>query len=128
MLQDHLKELERELEVTIDQKPNERAIFSLRIDPELEVEFRDLEEGIFLQSQICEVPEKNKEDLFISLSEASLLGIGAMGSIFGLTEDCKYIIVNHLIDYDVSYQQFHDILEDFINIAKIYQDEIKSQE
>jgi hypothetical protein len=127
MLQDHLKELERELDVEISGKPNEPGAYTFVVDPELEVEFKDLDEGIFLLSQISEVPRNNKEDLFVSLSEANLLGVGTKGSVFGLTKDLKYIVINHLIEQDVSYQEFHDILEDFVNIAKIYQDEIKSK-
>lgn len=127
MLQDHLRQLEAQLEISAKTSPQTPNIFTLSIDPELDVEFHKMEEGILIFSRLCSAPQANREDIFIHLSEMNLMGQGALGSIFGMTEDGKYIIMTHYIDYEVSYQQFYEILEDFVNLAKITQEEIKSK-
>ncbi|NGX57943.1 MAG: hypothetical protein K940chlam3_00844 [Chlamydiae bacterium] len=127
MLQDHLRQLEEKLEIKAVSPPADPNTFTITIDPELDVTFHNLEDGIFFESQLCEVPERNREDIFIMLSEANLMGQGSLNSIFGMTKDKKHLIMTHFIDYDVSFQQFYDILEDYVNLAKITQEEIKSK-
>ena len=127
MLQDHLRELENKLEIKLKNPPNEPGIFIFEVDEEITVYIHDLEEGTYITCQLCEVPSKNREDIFILLSELNLMGQGSLGSIFGITEDSKYLTINHLIDYDVGFLQFYEVLEDFVNIAKITLDEIRAK-
>jgi len=127
MLQDHLRELERNLETTLKTSPTEHGVFTFEVDDEITITFHDLEEGSYITCKLCETPDRNREDIFIMLSELNLLGEGSYGSVFGLTEDSKHITMNHLIEYDVAYPQFYEIVEDFVNLAKITLEDIQTK-
>jgi len=125
MLQDNLRELERNLEVSISSSPTERGVYLFELDDDITVQFYDLEEGAYLFCRLCETPQSNREDVFIKLSELNLLGEGSLGAVFGMTEDSKHLTLSRLIDYDVGYPQFYEIVEDFVNLATITLDEIR---
>jgi len=125
MLQDNLRELERNLEVSITPSPSEQGVYVFELDDQVTVQFHDLEEGTYLFCRLCEAPSTNREDVFIKLSELNLLSEGSLGSVFGMTEDSKFLTLSRLIDYDVGYPQFYEIVEDFINLAKITLEEIR---
>jgi len=127
MLQDHLRELERNLEITLKSHPTDQGVFIFEIDEDITLIFHDLEEGTYITCQLCEVPDRNREDLYIMLSELNLMGEGSLGSVFGMSEDSKHLTMSHLIDYDVGYPQFYEVVEDFVNLAKITLDDIRAK-
>ncbi len=127
MIQDHLRELERQLEIKLDTPPGEQGVFFLNVDEDVTVKFELLDEGTYMSCILCEIPKNNREDLFIMLAEMNLMGEGSLGNVFGLTKESKHLTMSRLIDYDMGYPQFFEVVEDFVNLGKITLDEIRAR-
>ncbi|PIS02082.1 MAG: hypothetical protein COT85_08065 [Chlamydiae bacterium CG10_big_fil_rev_8_21_14_0_10_42_34] len=123
MLRDFLEKLCIELAIESIPKLNEQKIYPLRLGDDL-VAIKDLDPGVSLQAQICPCPQKKKEDLFIYLMRANLLGQGTGGTRIGLDLDEKFLTLSLGLPYELNYQTFKDTVEDFVNYLIYWRDEV----
>lgn len=114
MLQDYLEQLCQELTIHPTPKPNEQKYYPFRLGKEL-VWIKDLDPGMAMQSQICLCPTQKKEDLFIYLMRANLLGQGTGNTRIGLDPDEKFLTLSLGLPYEMNYQVFKETVEDFVN-------------
>jgi len=127
MLRDDLKQLCKELEIESVPQLNDQKYYPFRVGEEL-IAIRDLDPGIALQAQICLCPTKKREDLFIYLMRANLLGQGAGGARIGLDPDEKFLTLSLGLPYEMNYQKFKETVEDFVNYLIYWRDEVKKFE
>ncbi len=125
MLEQFLKELCEELEITSIIKPNEKKLYELEVVSEVFVTFKDLNPGVWMEGKLFDSPKKKREDLFISLMQANLLGQGTGGSVIGLDKDEKFLTLSLALSYEINYRGFKDNLEDFVNYFLYWRDKIK---
>ena len=52
----------------------------------------------------------------LKVMEANLFGMGTRGGVIGLKEDGKQLTFSIEVDYTISYKDFVERLEDFINV------------
>lgn len=93
-----------------------------------------LEEGNVLISEIprgfmfkCEVAPypKVKEEIFVTHAMlGNLFGQGTKGAVLGVSLDGTTLTLTQMIDYDVEYKEFRDLLEDYINSVDLWRDEV----
>ncbi len=122
MLRDYLEKLCKELAIDVP-KLNEHQIFPFRLGKE-SIAIKDLDPGLSLQAQICEVPEKKKEELFTYVMRANLLGQGTGGSRIGLHSNEKSLTLSLGLPYELNYQMFRETIEDFVNYVIYWREEI----
>ncbi len=122
MLREYLEKLCKELEI-VPPKLNEQKIYPLKIGGE-SVAIKDLDPGIALHAQICEVATKKKEELFIYLMRANLFGQGTGGCRIGIDANEKLLTLSLGLPYEMNYQMFKDTVEDFVNYLIYWRDMI----
>jgi hypothetical protein len=77
-----------------------------------------------LHAKITLCPNTKKEDLFIYLMRANLLGQGAGGARIGLDPDEKFLTLSSGLPYEMNYQTFKETIEDFANYLIYWRDEV----
>ncbi len=123
MLRDFLAQLCKELAIEATPKLNEQNFFPFRLGKEV-IALKDLEPGLSMQGQICLCPEKKKEELFIFLMRANLLGQGTGGARIGLDSEEKFLTLSLGLPYEMNYQSFKETIEDFVNYLIYWREEV----
>lgn len=100
--------------------------FTLRND--ISVNIRDLKPGISLHSPIAPCPSPRREELFVKLSKANYLGQLTGLARIGLSADGKFLTLLAGMPYEMSYRNFREALEDFINFLLYWRSEIEQFE
>jgi hypothetical protein len=126
MLRDYLEKLCKEFSIQMP-KLNEQKIYLFHLGNE-SISMRDLDPGLALHAPICEAPMKKKEDLFIYLMRANLLGQGTGGTRIGLDPNEKFLTLSLGLPYELNYQRFRETLEDFVNYLIYWREEVKKFE
>ena len=123
MLARFLKQLCTELEIDETPRLNEQKIYPFKIGKEL-VAIQDLDPGFGLQAHIGPCPKKKKEELFIFLMRANLLGQGTGGARIGMDPDGNLLTLSLGMPYEMNYQKFKETIEDFVNYLIYWRDTV----
>ena len=123
MLRVFLEDLCKELAIEPVPKLNELKIYPFHLGSEF-IAIRDLEPGLGLQAQICSCPGNKKEELFIFLMRANLLGQGTGGARIGLDQEEKFLTLSLALPYEMNYQVFRETIEDFANYVIYWRKEV----
>lgn len=89
---------------------------------------KNLEPGISFFSVMRKLPEKKKEDLFLYLMRANLLGQGTGNCRIGIEEKEEFLTLSLGLPYEMSYQVFQESLEDFVNYLNFWREEVTKWE
>jgi len=123
MLKEFIDQVCQELDIS-PPKRNEEKAFAFSLNKEIQVLLKDLDPGVAMQAKICPCPPKKREDLFIYLMRANLLGQGTGGSRIGLGSDEKFLTLSLGLPYEMNYRAFKENLEDFVNYLIFWQTEV----
>ena len=77
-----------------------------------------------MRANISPCPYEEREDLFIYLMRANLLGQGTGGSRIGLDEEEKNLTLSLGLPYDMNYHAFKEAFEDFVNHLIYWRDTV----
>lgn len=122
MLWEYLDQFCKEL--TIDTpKKNESKSYLLKIAGE-SLKVVDLDPGVSMYAPICEVPKRKKEELFIYLMRANLLGQGTGSCRIGIDANEKFLTLCLGFPYELNYQTFKETVEDFVNYVIYWREEV----
>lgn len=124
ILEQLLEQFCQEFSIPLD-KEGKEGLFSITIGDEIHILCRQEKEKTFLQSSIEPCPEKGREELFIYLMKANLLGQGTGGSKIGLSEDDKFLTLTRVIPYELNYKELKEEIEDFSNYFLFWREEIQ---
>ena len=124
MLEKFLETLCKELSIRDVPKPNQEHEFPFRLNSEIEVILLDLSPGISMNCPLILCPQKNREDLFISLGQANLLGQGTGGCAIGLDANEKFLTLSLVLAYEINYSTFKERFESFVNYVIYWKEEI----
>lgn len=122
MMRDHLEKLCTELAIPLP-KLNAQKSYPLNVGDEC-VYIKDLDPGVGLSAKVCEAPKKKREELFIYLMRANLLGQGTGGSRIGLDGDEKFLTLSLGLPYELNYAAFRETVEDFVNYVIYWREEV----
>lgn len=125
-LDDLLEKLTTEL--SLDLPPKKDGFFTLRLSKKVEVSFLDLSPGVSMNAKIIECPKTKREDLFIYLMRANLLGQGTGGARLGMDEKKETLTLSLSLPYELEYRAFKEALEKFANYVVYWQEEIEKKE
>lgn len=122
MLRDYLEKLCKELAVATP-KLNEQKAYRLMFASDV-VHIQNLDPGCSMHARICEAPQKRKEELYTYLMRANLLGQGTGLTRIGMDEDEKFLTLSMGLPYELNYQTFREMFEDFVNYLIYWREEV----
>lgn len=126
MLRRFLEQLCKELAIDFP-KPDEQKKYPLRLGKEI-IALKDLDPGVALHGQIGPCPLKRREELFIYLMQANLLGQGTGGARIGIDQNEKVLTLSLGLPYEMNYQIFRETVEDFVNYLIYWRGEVSKFE
>ena len=126
MLQEYLKKLCKEFNIELPELNGEK-FYPFRFGEEL-ILIKDLHPGASFYASICEVPTQKKEELFMFLMRANLLGQGTGLSRIGLDANEKFLTLSLGLPYEINYPTFRDTFEDFVNYLIYWREEVAKLE
>lgn len=126
MLEELIHNLLKDIELDI--KPSKLDSLTYRIDlaPDLSVTIKATDPGYYMQIGIDRVPERETETLFLTLMEANLLGQGTGGGVLGISPDENRIVLSRKILHDLTYREFKEKMEEFVNYVEFWRMEIQN--
>lgn len=100
---------------------NDDGSYSLFLEPNLHISLREnLESGISLFTVLAPLPGEKVEDFLLKTMIANLFGRETGGGILGLDKEGKKVTFLTFLPEKLSYKDFHDCLEDFVNYAEAW--------
>ena len=120
-----IENLSSELKLKLIPKKDEKGLYQLKIGFSPQISIEELELGVFFQAPILPISQKvNKEDLFIYLMKANLLGQGTGGSVIGIDSSEQFFTLTLILPFEINYRIFHESLEDYLNYIDYWKEEI----
>lgn len=95
---------------------------------DIQVEAIQLEHSYLLKGIIGDCPQENKEAFLMRVMEANLFGKGTRGAAIGLNEEGNLLTLSLELDYNSSYKDFKEKLEDFISVIDFWRKEATSHQ
>lgn len=130
MLDNLISDLEKFMQISlIQQEEKEGVTYSLILDDNKEITLKERAGVIFIFAKLCHFIETNlssPEDFYIFASKANHPFV-AKDVTISLSPDEKYLTLSMLIDYEVNYKMFLDLLEDFANGVSYWEKELKTK-
>lgn len=114
-LNEFIKKLSYEMELEEPLKAEMKGFYTLPLGDGVTVAISKGELGLSFFSEICKCPTLKREEFLTELMHANLFGQGTSDAILGLTTKGDKITLRRDLAHEVDYQEFSDILEDFIN-------------
>ncbi len=121
MLEKYMDVLGKELEVDESMATQVPGVYTLPIAENLSVTLTDAPPNIRLSCILGPAKKQNEEAFYTRLMLGNLFGQGTKGAILGLNNDGTLLTLTQSMDYNVSYKEFKEILEDFINSIEYWQ-------
>ncbi len=122
-MKEYIKKIAKTLEIKLAKQEKDKS-YPIEITKDLEVKIWDLDPGFYFLANIAQCPQEKKEELFIYLMRANLLGQATGRCRIGMDSKEKFLTLSYLIDYELSYIDFKEKLEDFINYTNFWKKEI----
>ncbi|KIC71093.1 type III secretion system chaperone [Candidatus Protochlamydia amoebophila] len=123
MLDSFVHQLARELEMEdliISPEPN---YFTIPFADDIQVVVTQFHQSYLLKGNIGACPKNNLDQYFLKLMEANLFGRGTRGAGIGLNKEENLLTLSLELDYNISYKNFRERLEDFISILDFWRKE-----
>ena len=119
LIQQLSQELEME-EMIVSQKPGH---YILSFEKNIEVEVTQINHAYSFKGIIKTFPQENVEGFLIKVLEANLFGRGTRGAVIGLNPEGNMLTLSLELDYNSSYKDFKNKLEDFVNVINFWRQE-----
>jgi hypothetical protein len=97
--------------------------YHLPFAKEIEIEAIELEKSFLFKGIIGERPKENGDAFLLKALEANLFGIGTRGASIGMNEEGKLLTLSLELDYNSSYKDFKEKLEDFVSVIDFWRNE-----
>ena len=125
MLEPLIRKFVEDLELGEMPPKQEGNLYELVLSSEIALQLRELDPGVSFWAKIGPCPPAKKEELFILLMKANLLGQGTGGAVIGMDENENFLTLSSVLPYDMSYKTFKDALEDFANYLDYWGEELQ---
>lgn len=126
VLDEFMKQLGYEMELETPLEPEMSGVYLIPLDEGLRIVVNRIDNGLSLTCELADCPTIKREEFLQTLMEANLFGQGTSNSILGLSSNSKKITLSHHIERDIKYNEFAEILEDFINTIDFWREEARN--
>lgn len=125
MIEKFLKELQVEMELDTPFPKKAPGTWAIPLEDNLVVTLIEMEpEGLDLRCPVGPYPSENEADIIDKMLIDNLFGQGTGDAVLGMDEEGKQIVLARTVLRRIDYQEFKDILEDFLNTAEIWHEEL----
>lgn len=126
MLDSFMQQLVKEMEIEESLASDVPGVYNLPIDEEITILISEIPRGFEFTCTVCECPKKNLEEFFTSALFANLFAQGTEGCTLGLDAEGEFVTLSRTIDYEINFQEFRDMVEDFMNTVLQWKEETAS--
>lgn len=126
MLAEFMKEFSNELEAPAIAKSTPTGNYLIPLEEGIIITVSPLAVGFTFNTIIGPCPKTHKEEFFSRALLGNLFGQGTRNAILGLNEEGTHLTLANIIDYNVDYKGFKELIEDFINVLDFWREELKS--
>lgn len=125
MLEEFVEKLSRDMELEEPIKAKIPNIYAIPLEEGFTVTLTSVSpDQLKLNCTIGSCPTVEREAFFTQLLLANLFGQGTHDAILGMDIDANELTLTQNIDYHIEYKEFRDIIEDFLNIADFWRQEV----
>lgn len=103
------------------------GIYHLPLD-DLRIAISTVDNTIVISCSIAPFPKANEEGFATQIMQGNLFGKDTHDSVLGTTIDGNTLTLTHIIDYQVDYKSFKDILQDYINALDYWREQAVAQQ
>jgi len=127
-LREFMERLCEDVEIPPDflENPKEGQ-YAMPIDDETRITVSQTDEGLYFFSNVFAPPNTDKENFFMDVLEGNLFAQGTFGATLGLNETATMLTLSEVVSDEVSFNEFKDKFEDFLNTVKYWQDFAKNK-
>ncbi|MCB1108284.1 MAG: type III secretion system chaperone [Chlamydiia bacterium] len=123
VLDNHLVALYKELGIPLSLEQQDDKSYLIHIQAKAQMTVRELFPGMLFSAFVGPLPEEEKEEAFMHLMQANLLGQSTGRSRLGISN--KQIVLTLYIPDDVDYRRFKEDVEEFANYVDYWHEELK---
>ncbi len=121
MLPQFITQLKTDLGLEQALDANEDGSFSLRFEPEIDVLVKEDQDAVIsFFTKLADLPQLQVEEYLLRTMIANLFGRETGGSILGLDNEGKRVVLLDFLEREHNYTNFRDRLEDFVNYAEAW--------
>lgn len=120
MLENLIEDLGKELQITDKITSKTPGEYTIAFDKENTILLSSFEGGYLVHCSVAPCPKQNKELFYNLVMEGNLFGQASYGAVLGLSEEDNNLTLSLELDYNTSYKEFKEKIEDFLNIADFW--------
>lgn len=125
MLQQYIQHLCSDLELEESKPVGNTQNYVLNLNARLHLQFSLLGETIYIQGNVCPCPKEKREEIFIYLMRANLLGQGTGSAVLSIDEKETNIRLNKALPPSIDYSSFKYAVEEFVNYMDYWKEEVE---
>lgn len=126
-LDDYMKQLSYEMGLDDPLKVEISGNYLLPLDDQTSISIGRSQQGISFTTTVTDLPAFRRGELIHEMMDANLFGQGTINGILALDARGKQIILSRHLDHEVSYGEFNEILEDFVNLVDFWKEESQTK-
>jgi hypothetical protein len=123
MLETLIQQLGQELQMEEFIVSAAPGTYNLSFDHDIKLDASQSAQGYLIKSIIGPCPKQNLEPFCVKVLEANLFGRGTRGAAIGLNAEGNLLTLSLELDYNSTYREFKEKLEDFVNALDFWREE-----
>lgn len=121
-----MEQLERELDIGEPLARPSAGAYLIPLNNDLSVTVTFFPHGFSLLSEFAETPKENEETVYTEMLNANLFGQGTRGATLGMNDRGNLLTISRVVDYNIEYRDFKELIEDFINTIDFWKERVHS--
>ena len=122
-----MQQFEKDLELDRPLSRPNSSTYLIPLDEGLTMTVNLLPFGFFLMCEFANAPKENEEVLYNEMLSANLFGQGTKGATLGLNERGNLLTISQVVDYNIEYRDFKELIDDFINMIDFWKEQSHSK-
>lgn len=123
MLDHFIRQLGQELDMEELITQPEPGRYIAPFSDDVQVDLTQRPQSYLFKGVIGSCPKDNLDAYLFKVMEANLFGLGTRGAAIGLNNEGNMLTLSLELDYNSTYQDFRDKLEDFVSVVDFWRKE-----
>lgn len=119
-----MRDLAEDFEMNTNFASEIEGTYAIPLEENLLINISSQYQGILLSCNLAPVPPMNRENIFQHMLHGNLFGQGTHGGVLGSTLDGNILTLSRDVEYTPGYNEFKDLVEDFISMVDYWRGEI----
>lgn len=102
--------------------------YTLPFEGDIQVDATQPDHSILLKGVIGECPKQHSDAFLLRVIESNLFGVGTRGGSIGLKDEGNLLTLTLELDYNSSFKDFTERLEDFVSVITFWRNEALKHE